>query len=113
MTAPDVIIMELGGRGRFPSPEKVAADFARVVLSNPRAEIGIAIGGFDDDPRELFDVPEVMDWLREFAAVLPPHLGAAMAAEDLLARLDKPSRALLMLAAGVIERHQIQIEGNA
>lgn len=109
----DVIIMELGGRGRFHPPAAVAADFCRLVVSNPTAEIGIAISGYDSDARELFDVPEVMIWLREFAAAVPDLIGDIMTSDEFLARLDQHSRVLMLLAAGVIERHQIRVEGNA
>jgi hypothetical protein len=109
MPAPyDAVIYEAGSRGALSQPARRAAEFAAAVRASPAAELSVTIGGYDSDPRELMDIPEVMAFLREFMQ----HLGGLFNSDEREALLDRLSiecRALLLLAAGAITREQITI----
>lgn len=109
MPAPfDAVIYEAGARGALAHPALRAAEFAAIARANPAAELAVTIGGYDSDPRELIDTPEVMAFLQEFMR----HLGALFNANErsaLLNRFSWECRAMMMLAAGIITRKQISI----
>lgn len=105
------VIYEAGSRADMANPALRAAEFATLVRANPGAELTVTIGGYDKDPRELFDVPEVMAFLREFMQ----HLGGLFNSDERKGLLDRFSwecRAMLLLAAGVIRREQIEIKAR-
>jgi hypothetical protein len=59
---------EIGSKGEF-TPEgakKAAADFCGAFVALPDAEHMIVVGGYDDDPRELWDIPEARDFVAAF-----------------------------------------------
>lgn len=101
----DFVTYIAGSRGDFPEPGIAAGEFAAVARMNPTATLAVLIDGYEDDARELYDVPEVMGFLREFLA----HLAPLMPQREWMPRLDYSCRALLLLAAGVIDRSQVTI----
>jgi hypothetical protein len=56
----------------------------------------ITVAGYDDDPRELWEIPEVSDFLRKFTA-------KAKLAQANFSALDDISKALLLHACGKAE----------
>jgi hypothetical protein len=109
MTAPfDVVIFQAGERGDFPPPAKAAADFVAMARMNPRAELTVCLAGFGDDPRELFDIPEAMAFLRAMVGSMGPLVSPAEL-KQIFDRFSYECRALMLLAAGVIRREQINI----
>jgi hypothetical protein len=41
-------------------------------------KVAFEVRGFDDDPRELFEVPELCAWMREFFILLMPRALATL-----------------------------------
>ena len=110
----DVVLFEACNRTDMRDPATIAADFSRLVMAAPKsARFGILVGGYDNDPRELIDIPEVMAWLRrfmvEFTDLLMPHWTTP---EAFLDRLVPECRPLVLLAVGAIRRDQITIDPN-
>jgi len=109
MNAPfGAVVFVAGERGQWGDPAEVAADFVKLARANPKAELTVCVSGYEDDPRELFDVPEVVDFLRQMVGHMGRLLpGAAIA--DPFGRFSFECRALMFYAAGIIGRDQIEI----
>jgi hypothetical protein len=58
--------MEIGAKGEL--TEKTARRGAEAILLmtqfNPTTQIAVTIGGYDNDPRELWDIPEAKHFFR-------------------------------------------------
>ena len=72
----------------------------------PEADHMLVVGGYDDDPRELWTVPEVKEFVRDFTAWV------AMTSRKPLTqwRLDQGSIMLIALCSGIgriIERDPV------
>jgi hypothetical protein len=68
------IAIELGSRGRLTEhyAREAAGTFRQIRSHHPRVPIALSIGGYDDDPRELWQVPEVcrfVQWWARFAGI--------------------------------------------
>lgn len=66
----DDIVIEIGHRDMLEdvNGRKLAATAFRLArVRYPKAKIGFTIGGYDDDPREIYDVPEVREYIRAWA----------------------------------------------
>ena len=59
-----------------------------------KKSMAYAVSGYDDDPRELWEVPEVMRYLREWYRLVKAKGGGG------LDRLDDQCKAILLLALG-------------
>jgi hypothetical protein len=81
--------------------EKSADAFVLIgqVNKNP---LTYAVGGYDDDPRELWDVPEVLHYLREWCACVKKKGGHG------LDRLDDTGKALLLYACGKADIERVE-----
>lgn len=94
-------IIQVGGKDL---PADAAAQSALAImtmrLTNPWAQITLWVHGYDDDPRELWDVPEVCEQVRQV-------VGRVLRAkpewrlEDL--NLDENSVCLLGMCCGILE----------
>jgi len=104
----DVAIYEAWSKGMPPDPERAAREFVGLYKTTPR--VGLTIGGFDTDPRELFDIPEAMTFLRALMIEIPRHFAGGVPPDDFFDHIIEESRAMLMLAAGVIRRDQINVQ---
>jgi hypothetical protein len=98
----DVVFYQAGERGDLCDEAHRAAEFVQIARMTPGAELSVMIGGYDDDPRELFDIPEVMAFLRAFVAHIPASEGINIAP-----RLSYECRAMMLFAIGEITRDQI------
>jgi hypothetical protein len=67
-----VVFLEVGVKGEL-TPERAsraASAISLVKITQPEAQITVMIGGFDNDPRELWDIPEAAAWVRQLAVLL-------------------------------------------
>lgn len=90
---------EIGGKGEFSDAgaKQAAADFVGARKTLPNAEHMIVVGGYDDDPRSLWDIPEARDYVRRF--VLYVQLADIRPLADW--KLNQPSIALVAMCTGV------------
>jgi hypothetical protein len=56
---PDLVVMQFGERGRPYPLDPVVRAFRQAVAVYPRAKIALTVGGWDDDPRPVWEIPEV------------------------------------------------------
>lgn len=65
----DAIFMEIGSKGNFSTLDrkKAATAFRLARVRYPNATVGFMIGGYDDDPREIYDIPEAREYIRLWA----------------------------------------------
>jgi len=68
----------------------------RALKITPSTAVVIHLGGFDDDPRELWDIPEARDFIGRFAEKTQAHKHPA---------IDPMSRNLLLLCGADPELH--------
>jgi hypothetical protein len=63
------IIHEIGKRGEFSDAgaEWAADNFCTVLAMRPDALHHIAVGGYKDDPREVWEIPEARAFIKTFA----------------------------------------------
>jgi hypothetical protein len=95
----DVVIHELGTKGDL-GPErarKVAGEFCAVLALQPDAEHRLAIGGFDTDPRELWDIPEARAFVHRFAGWVALKRPGIRFTDW---KLDQPSLSLVAICIG-------------
>jgi hypothetical protein len=66
----DFIWMMIGKRGALTPEEaqRMGDAWREAVQRNPGAKFTISIDGFDDDPRELWQIPEAANYVRQWAA---------------------------------------------
>lgn len=105
----DVVIYEVGARGDFPNPAKAAAELVALARLNPSAQLGVSLGGYDADPREIFDIPDAMAFMRAMVGAMGP-LVTAEEIGQIFGRFTYECRAMMYLAAGAITREQIRID---
>ena len=92
---PDFIHAEIGGRGDL-TPEKLAiaaAGISNAAKNYPTPKIMLSIGGYDQDPRDLWEIPEVRAYVRGFVLALDGRV---------FARLEYVTRVMLAACCGVI-----------
>ena len=93
---PDLIIHEIGERGN-PRPND-SMDAARGFLGGlaryPNAERAIMLDGYDDDPREIWEIPEAKRQVLDFVANLYA-LAPELQPKDW--KLDDVSNGLVMM----------------
>jgi len=67
---------------------KSAISFMLTILSNRHAPITMVMAGYDDDPREIWQIPECLEYMRVFAETcgkigIPEHLPHRLTADSL------------------------------
>lgn len=69
MSEYDAVFMEIGGRDYLTRNDAVksATAFRLARRRYPKATIAFSISGYDDDPRDLADIPEVAEYMRIWA----------------------------------------------
>lgn len=67
----DIVMLVIGGRGELEERHvRNAADKYRDLRAlNPDAVVGLSLSGYDDDPREIYEIPEARDYVKRFAAL--------------------------------------------
>jgi hypothetical protein len=66
---PDLVVVQIGEPGHMDEPAlyEAIAVFILAAERYPRAELAVTIGGFDQDPRSVWDIPEAAARFRAFA----------------------------------------------
>lgn len=106
-----IIIVEFGRRGDLTDEEasKAAEFMIRVANVRPNTLMSIAIGGFDDDPRRITDIPECANHLRRLYLEVKrryPKDGNPSVWDQ----LESQSRVLLDIAMGYAPRDALDIK---
>lgn len=65
----DEVLCEIGDAEHRSEADAIAAGewIAVVAVSQPTALIRLMLGGYDEDPRELWDIPEAAAYIRQVA----------------------------------------------
>jgi hypothetical protein len=91
----DAIFCVVGGKGALSNDTLNGAlkHLNTTVRTGTTGDIHLAIDGYDDDPRELWQIPEVKDYIRRLI------LGLDL---EVMARLDELSRILGAVCCGML-----------
>jgi hypothetical protein len=83
MSRSDIVGILIGQRGKLTpdAAEQGARLFKDVAAQHPQADLHPHVGGFDDDPRGLWEIPEVRAYLCRWAELV--GIERADDAEDL------------------------------
>lgn len=101
---PDMIVMCIGAPGamRPQDARKAAASFKLAVRRLPRSTyIAATIDGFDQDPREVYDIPAAAEQFREFGRAAFGGNGF----HPLVQRLEEGTIAVLVQCGAFGSRH--------
>lgn len=103
-------IVELGVKGAFSREEcRASADWvSRASPQKPSALVNVTVGGFDDDPREVVDIPEAVEAFRWFGERLR-EIDEGSGQPDLLNRLDTISAAIVKVSMGLLSRDKLRV----
>lgn len=103
----DAILCELGDKLHLSEAEahKAGRDLLNMML-NSEGPVSLMIGGYDDDPRSLWEIPEVAQYLRW--AVAAAHLQDWTS--PLFQRLREPTMALLVQCDAIDRPHPYRAE---
>lgn len=103
-----VIFAEIGVAGDL-LPETAArvGGFLRISMEDkaPGATFGLHMGGFDQDPRNLWDIPEAAAYIVAVARAA----GIADWRSPLVPRFDKPTLAVLVLCGALGADHPFTV----
>jgi hypothetical protein len=103
----EVAMIEIGSRGHLSDADlaKMAGYPAWLHATLPDLPINLSIGDYDDDDPELWDIPEVVDYLRRYARASGLHdwKGALFQA------LSEGSKTLLLLADAIDKPHPYDV----
>jgi len=66
---PDFVVVHIGARGKLSRREAkhAAALWKRLQREAPQAHFKVAIAGYDEDPRALWEIPEAAAYVRMWA----------------------------------------------
>lgn len=103
MSETAAVIVEFGRRGVL--TDEVIAEMRHaprmVTEVYPGKPLMIAIGGYDEDPRRLWEIPEVVDYIRRYAKAS----GLSNWRDPLFAALEDESKFLLIKCDAVMQPH--------
>lgn len=100
----DVIMAEIGHREDIKDltrAKQSGENFAMAAGMQPSASLSFFIGGYDTDKRELWEIPEVMEYIRAFAEAA----GLRNWKAPIITRLDEESVGLLVLSNSFAPGH--------
>jgi hypothetical protein len=110
MSKEDYIFIEIGVRQHIHdrySAIKAGLAFTGAAKINPKAHLAFMIGGYDEDKRELWEVPEVMQYVRWFANAS----GLDDWRDERILRLHQDSIGLLVLSNSFVDdKHPFKVE---
>jgi hypothetical protein len=68
----DLICVEIGSRGHLSRQDvrRAAATWKQMRRAHPKAAFIFAVDGYDDDPRALWEIPEVAAYVRTWAQLV-------------------------------------------
>lgn len=107
-----MIVWEIDTSGSLTmeSAEDTAWNLARVMQRWPDARVQFALPGFDEDPRELVDIPEARRFLRQMGETLALY---SERPGQLITRLDYGNVAILAVCMGIVPRSAYVVEPAA
>jgi hypothetical protein len=107
------MICEIGRKGEMTRDLcREAADWTAGALdTQPGLLLALTVGGFDDDPREVLDIPEARQAFAWFGQRLE-ELDNADGSARLLNRLESLSRNLVLIAMGYLTPDHLSYEDN-
>lgn len=76
-----IIVLAIGGRGKLSDEQaRAAAKQWKSAIARNYKYLSISIDGYDDDPRELFRIPEVCSYVKKFVlyAEITPELAVRL-----------------------------------
>jgi hypothetical protein len=86
----DAIVVVIGGKSDLrPVRAAISAGQVKLIATlQPRAALSLHLDGFDDDPRELWEIPEAALFIRQFAVALeslglPPRFHERLTEESI------------------------------
>lgn len=103
------VFVEVGHRQdihKLDEAERVGTVFALAASHYHDADLAFSIGGYDDDKRELWQIPEVMEYVRQFAKAG----GLDHWRNPVITRLNQESIALLVLSNSFAPDHPFKVE---
>jgi hypothetical protein len=98
------LVLVLGEAGALPPPAEAVGSVIAAHQTYPGVPITLAIGGFDDDPRPVCEIPEA----KAFYAGLAAALDQTPWAEAVVTALDPTSQGVLALCAGWLPRDEVE-----
>lgn len=104
----DTAIIQIGGKGSLTDKtlRKMAPAVRKILAHSPGAEVMLSIDGYDDDPRELYEIPETRDYLRRYARASGLHDWTG----PLFQALDESTKGLLIAADAIDKPHPYRTE---
>jgi hypothetical protein len=104
------LVVELGAKGTFSRDEcRASADWlSRAAPQAPGALVSVTVGGFDDDPREVLDIPEAYEAFGWFGERLR-EIDEASGQPALLNRLDTISAGIVLVSVGLWSRSRVRV----
>ena len=102
-----MIVLEIGWCGNLDQPTCIRTSemFHQAVITFPTARIALSVGGYDADPRELDDIPEARDYVRQWASLA----GLQDWRSPLVSHLEDQSVALLVVCGAFWAGHPYQV----
>jgi hypothetical protein len=100
MIDPDAAIHEIGSKDSFSIElaREAAIGFCQAIAAFPAIEHMLCVAGYDDDTRELWDIPEAREFIRNFAGfVALARPGVPLEAW----KLDRESLVLILVCTGL------------
>ena len=112
MTDFDLVVWEIDISAglTLETAEDAARRLDRVMRRFPEARIQFALPGFDDDPRELVDIPEACQFLRWMGEALILHGDEP---GDLIMRLDYAHALILAVCMEIVPRENYIVDPSA
>lgn len=100
MIDPDVAIHEIGAKGHFSTAlaREAATGFCQAIATFPNIKHMLCIAGYDGDTRELWDIPEAREFIRQFVRCVALTLPGLPVASWCL---DPGSLALVLVCTGL------------
>jgi hypothetical protein len=100
MIDPGIAIHEIGAKGHFSTAlaRDAATGFCQAIAAFPAIQHMLCVAGYDDDTRELWDIPEAREYVRQFAGCVAFTLPGLPVASW---RLDPGSLALVLVCTGL------------
>lgn len=105
---PTAVFLGIGGKGHLDDATlRKMQDAPRMVhAAHPNAEITLFIDGYDNDPRELWQIEEVVQYIRRFARASGLHDWKG----ELFLVLDSVSKGLLIACDAIDKPHPYKVE---
>lgn len=105
----DMLACEIAGKGDPVSRAVQTADWVSIAArTKPGAVLSLSVSGFDDDPREVPDIPEAAALFKAFGERLVA-LDCVEGGQLLFQRLDAISRTIMLVCMGIVPRSEVRI----